>query len=234
MGDVGSGFEQVAGRLRLRRPAVGDLEDYVALHTDPRTYAHAPDTMPDRLGCRVRLEGELQHWQDHGFGYLAVELATTGRAVGWGGVRSYPHHDTLNLYYRLRHDVLGQGLGGALACAVTVSATEWLPGRPVRASVAVTNPASLRTALSAGLVKVGLDQRPDRPSTAPPSHLLELPRIEAVTGDLVLMREPDGSIAGRAWRAGVRELHVVVEPGREGRNLEALLLAGLRARLRGG
>ena len=171
-------FEQVAGPLLLRRPRAEDLTAYTLLHTDPRTYAHAPEAMPDALACRIRLDADLEHWSDHGFGYLAVEETATGRLVGWGGLRSYPHHPSLNLYYRLSAEVLGRGYGRLLARTLTVSAAEWLPERTVRASVRRTNPVSLRTSLSAGLVPVGLDERPDTPPGVV-SDLLELPRVEA-------------------------------------------------------
>ncbi len=180
--EVGCGFEQVAGPLRLRRPTPADADAYRLLHTDARTYAHAPESRPDALACRIRLAGDIEHWREHGYGYLAVEEAATGRVVGWGGVRSSPEDDALNLYYRVSHDVLGRGYGRVLARAVTVSATEVLPTRTVRASVRTTNPASRRTALAAGLVPVGVDTRPARagdPAGAV-SELFELPRVEAV------------------------------------------------------
>ena len=172
-------FEQAAGPLRLRRPRPDDLAAYTLLHSDPRTYAHAPETMPDALGCRIRLDADLEHWRDHGFGYLAVEEVATGRLVGWGGLRSYPQHPALNLYYRIGADQLGRGYGRLLARTLTVSAAEWLPDRMVRASVRRTNPVSLRTSLSAGLVPIGIDDRPDDPEGAV-SDLLELPRVTAV------------------------------------------------------
>lgn len=174
------GFERVVGPLRLRRPTRVDLDAYVRLHTDARTYAHAPETMPDRIGCGIRLEQDLEDWRDHGFGYLAVEDVATGQVVGWGGVRRSPPHESLNLYYRLSHDRLGRGYGKLLARALTVGATEWLPGETVRASVRVTNPASLRTALAAGLVRIGQDDSRDDPPGTPASDLLELPKVARV------------------------------------------------------
>ena len=53
-----SALEQETARLRLRRPRPDDLPAYVALHTDPRTYAHAPEAMPDAARCAERLEAE--------------------------------------------------------------------------------------------------------------------------------------------------------------------------------
>ena len=156
-------FERETERLRLRRPVPGDLPGFVALHTDPRTYEHAPETMPDDAECRRRLDSYLLDWEEFGFGYLAVEELATGRLVGWGGVRLTAEPRTLNLYYRLAYDALGQGLGIELARAIVAGAREELPDHAVRATITRRNPASLATARAAGLVEVG-EQHPDGPS----------------------------------------------------------------------
>lgn len=174
-------FERVAGPLRLRRPTEADLSSYLRLHSDPRTYSHAPETMPDAQQCRERLEQDLRHWDEHGFGYVAVEEVATGRVVGWGGVRSYPHHEQLNLYYRFEYDALGRGYGRTLARAVTVDAAEFLAGRPVRAAMRPVNERSVRTAESAGLFRIGTTLPTDREGPgSPDSLLLELPQVVAV------------------------------------------------------
>jgi RimJ/RimL family protein N-acetyltransferase len=256
VGAVRSGFEQVVGPLRLRRPTRSDIAAYTRLHTDARTYAHAPETMPDSIRCRIRLDDDLEHWDEHGFGYLAVEELGTGQVIGWGGVRSYPHHDALNLYYRLGFEVLGQGYGRIFARAVTISATEVLPDRPVRASIRRGNLPSTRTALAAGLVLIGPDDLVDTAG----SDLYELPRVSPVGntptelpdfGDPTLpkpdlphawscfgeLRAPDGRLLGYGgWPENEVDVHdgaapplVVVDPQQAGHNFEALLEAGLRA-----
>lgn len=177
-------IEQETARLRLRRPVAGDLAAYTALHTDPRTYAHAPDSMPDAAGCRERLDSDLEHWDRHGFGYLAVEERESGRLVGWGGVRGFGAPDeegVLNLYYRLAHDALGRGLGRELARAVVLAALEDLPEWTVRARVKPHNHASIATARAAGLVDVGTSVHPEDGPDDPPSVVLEAPHLTTVT-----------------------------------------------------
>ena len=78
-------FEQETEHLRLRRPVPEDLPGFVALHTDPRTYEHAPESMPTEEQCGERLASYVLDWEQFGFGYLAVEERASGRLVGWGG-----------------------------------------------------------------------------------------------------------------------------------------------------
>jgi hypothetical protein len=58
----------ITPRLVLRRPRADDLDEYVRIHTDPRTYAHAPHTMPSPERCRERLAADLEDWETLGVG----------------------------------------------------------------------------------------------------------------------------------------------------------------------
>jgi RimJ/RimL family protein N-acetyltransferase len=173
-------------RLVLRRPTAGDLDDYVRLHTDPRTYSHAPQAMPDEAGCRERLERELVEWQTQGVGYAAVLDRASGEVVGWSGLRvegdlGAPH---FNLYYRLGHDWLGRGRGRELARAVTAWALEHRPDVPVQAAVDPGNDRSLATARAAGLLDVGMSDPDDGPRGYS-MHLLRAPIVEDVPAERV-------------------------------------------------
>ena len=181
-------FEQETERLRLRRPVPEDLAGFTALHTDPRTYEHAPASMPTPEQCRERLTSYLLDWEELGFGYLAVEEIATGRLVGWGGVRLTAAPRTLNLYYRLAHDSLGLGYGRELARAIVTAAGEELPDHAVRASIKRHNRASMATALGAGLVEVGEQANPEDGPDDPPSVILE-----AGAAVEVGRQRPDGS-----------------------------------------
>jgi RimJ/RimL family protein N-acetyltransferase len=167
-------FERETEHLRLRRPVADDLAGFVALHTDPRTYEHAPASMPTAEECGRRLASYLLDWEEFGFGYLAVEERATGRLVGWGGARLTATDLTLNLYYRLAHDALGQGYGRELAQAILTGVREELPDHTVRATVKRHNHASMATALGAGMVEVGEQTHPEDGPDDPPSVILEL------------------------------------------------------------
>jgi RimJ/RimL family protein N-acetyltransferase len=179
-------FERETEHLRLRRPVPEDLDGFVALHTDPRTYVHAPASMPTEQQCRERLTSYLLDWDEFGFGYLAVEELGSDRLVGWGGVRLTASPRTLNLYYRLAHDALGHGYGRELVRAILDGVREELPDHTVRASVKRHNRASMATALGAGLVEVGEQANPEDGPEDPPSVILEARPVEEG-------QSPDGS-----------------------------------------
>lgn len=167
-------------RLVLRRPRADDLDDYVRLHTDPRTYSHAPHAMPDAEGCRERLARDLGEWADEGLGYAAVLDRASRAVIGWAGLRLVRDRDLgephLNLYYRLDHDHLGRGLGREIARAVTSWGIEHRPDLPLQAAVDRGNDRSLATARSAGLLDIGLSE-PVPGSGVPPMHLLRAPCV---------------------------------------------------------
>ncbi len=167
-------METETRHLRLRRPVPDDLPGFVALHTDPRTYVHAPASMPSEEQCAQRLRSYLLDWVEFGFGYLAVEERATGRLVGWGGVRLTAAERTLNLYYRLAHDVLGRGYGTEMVRAIVAGAREELPDHVVAASIKRHNTASMAVAVRAGLVEVGEMVHPEDGPDDPPSVVLEL------------------------------------------------------------
>ncbi|MCU1537218.1 MAG: hypothetical protein JWP82_1569 [Humibacillus sp.] len=184
-------------RLVLRRPTLADLDDYVRLHNDPRTYAHAPGSMPDAERCRERLADDVADWARDELGYAAVLDRTSGAVLGWAGLR---HKDSdrssLNLYYRLAHDRLGAGLGRELSRALVGWAVEHRPDARVTAMVDLVNTASRRTAESSGLVEVGRKRMQDEPDREPMASY-EAPSVQVVTGD-----DLDAGDAGAAGDTG--------------------------------
>ena len=172
-------------RLVLRRPRADDLDDYVRLHSDPRTYAHAPASMPSPERCRERLADDLADWERDDLGYAAVVDRASGEVIGWAGLR---HKDSdggfLNLYYRLAHDRLGSGLGREISRALVAWGVEHRPSALVTAMVDTGNTASLRTAASAGLVQVGTRRMADEPDGEPMPYF-EAPSVESLAPEAV-------------------------------------------------
>lgn len=160
-------MEITTRRLRLSPLSADDADFSFALHSDPATYQHAPYAVTtDRAEFDESFERGLQEWVRDGAGYCVVEHE--GERIGVAGVRllrgsslTWPDvlrrrmadaGGRLNLYYRLRADVHGQGFGREVARAVVEWAVEHGPELPLVALVSPNNPASLRTAERAGML----------------------------------------------------------------------------------
>lgn len=226
-------------RLVLRRPRPDDLDDYTRLHTDPRTYAHSPGHMPTPDRCRDRLAGDLADWEHRDLGYAAVIDRATGDVIGWAGLRHKDSDESaLNLYYRLAHERIGEGLGREISRAVVAWAVEHRPDVLVTAMVDTVNEASLRTAARAGLVQVGTRVSKDEPDDEPMAYFeapsVEVAKPEALDGalrDALLgvwmdVNDAGGSVgflpgAPRDQVASALELHA--DDVRDGRSLLCLL-----------
>jgi RimJ/RimL family protein N-acetyltransferase/ribosomal protein S18 acetylase RimI-like enzyme len=232
-------------RLVLRRPSVDDLDDYVRLHTDPRTYAHAPASMPTPEGCRTRLSADLSDWERDGLGYAAVVDRATGDVIGWAGLRHKDADESaLNLYYRLAFDRVGRGLGLELARAVVAWGVEHRPDALVTAMVDEGNTASRRTAERAGLYACGHRAARDDPEGEPMLYL-EAPSItpvpaadveplrEAITDLWVRVNDAGGSVGflpGAPRDAVAAALDRHLDDVRSGRSLLCVLREPMGAR----
>jgi RimJ/RimL family protein N-acetyltransferase len=80
-------------RLLLRPVERGDLDTIARWNADPEHARHlmGPQT---RAQTKEALERWLRHWDEHGFGLLAVEYKATGELIGRTGPqyhRAWPH-----------------------------------------------------------------------------------------------------------------------------------------------
>jgi RimJ/RimL family protein N-acetyltransferase len=145
------------GGLVVRPPAATDLGEVFRVHGDPRTNVHNP-AGPDRdlAASAARLQGWLDHWRRHGFGYWVVERA--GAVVGFGGVQrsTWLERPVLDLYYRVDADHWGRGYATEVARRALAWARRAEPATPVVAYTTEDDAGSQRTAIAAGLVR-----RPD-------------------------------------------------------------------------
>ncbi len=72
-------------RLVLRRWRPEDLEPFAALNADREVMARFPSTL-DRAASDALAETADAHFDEHGFGLWAVEVAGTGQFVGFTGL----------------------------------------------------------------------------------------------------------------------------------------------------
>ncbi len=134
-------------RLLLRPFTDDDLPVVVGLQAARETHPHegAPPT-PDE--ARVQFDSWRRHWADHGFGYVAVELAEARSVIGVGGLQTtdLDGESVLNLYYRFRPDAWGHGYAPEMGAALIDWAEREFPGKPVVIVTNVRNTAARRVA----------------------------------------------------------------------------------------
>lgn len=171
-------------RLTLSPPVEAERDAWVALHRDPRTYTHAPHAMASAdAEASASFDSYLAHWERHGFGFWTARDRASGEIVGVCGLRRVVGDekagtDFHNLYYRLAHEHLGQGLGKEMARASVAHAVESLPDVPVWALVKEHNSASVATAIAAGMERMGARVLEDDLPDEPPSTIFRAPRVE--------------------------------------------------------
>ena len=142
-------------RLLLRPPTAADRDAWLRLHRDPRTYRHAPHAMRQTDEDAVAfLDRTLANWDEQGIGFWLAEDRATREVVGVCGL-VVVEDAFLNLYSRLVHERLGEGLGREMSRTCAAVALEYLPALPVRALVKEVNIPSVRTALATGFERVG-------------------------------------------------------------------------------
>lgn len=99
-------------RLILRRWRDDDLAPYAALNADRRVMEHFPSVLSreesDAQAARIR-----KHWDDHGFGLWAVEVAGGAPFVGFIGLQhvpfAAPFTPAVEVGWRLAFEAWGNG-----------------------------------------------------------------------------------------------------------------------------
>jgi ribosomal-protein-alanine N-acetyltransferase len=104
------------------------------------------------------LAGQAQHWQEHGYGWWAVELKATQMLIGWCGLQYLPETDETEVGYLLGRDYWGRGL----ATEAAQTSVEWgFAHLPIDTIIAIThteNTASQHVAEKCGLTFARADE----------------------------------------------------------------------------
>ncbi|MGH3758450.1 GNAT family N-acetyltransferase [Actinophytocola sp.] len=134
-------------RLILRPLREEHRQAMIDLHTDPRTNRFQPDP-PDVAQASELVDTWLAHWAEHGFGYCAVTDRGATEVIGLTGIRVRDFHGekVLNLGYRFRPEVWGNGYAIEAAQAILGWRGRKLPSVPVLASMNVANKPSIGVA----------------------------------------------------------------------------------------
>ncbi|GHJ46881.1 N-acetyltransferase [Catellatospora sp. TT07R-123] len=160
-------------RLLLRRWQAADLAPFAALNADPEVMAHFPATMSpaDSDALVERIEAGFE---ERGFGLWAVEVADTGRFIGFTGLSvprfEAPFLPAVEIGWRLARPYWGHGYATEAARRVLGFAFDDLGLAEV---VSFTSTTNLRS--QAVMARLGLTHDPaedfDHPSVPEGSPL---------------------------------------------------------------
>jgi RimJ/RimL family protein N-acetyltransferase len=94
-------------RLLLRPLDRGDLDDFVALHSDPEVTRFVRPL--DREAASARLDADAAEWRQRGHGILAIVERDSGAFLGRCGLKRWPQFEETELGWVLRRQAWGRG-----------------------------------------------------------------------------------------------------------------------------
>jgi RimJ/RimL family protein N-acetyltransferase/GNAT superfamily N-acetyltransferase len=142
-------------RLILRPFTEADVEPLHRILGEEGILCYFPRPDPPDLAHVQRLvAGQLQHWDEHGLGWWAVELADTGEFLGWNGLQYLPDTKEVEVGYLLSRRYWGHGLATEGAQAALCFGVERLRLGSIIGVVHPENIASQRVLEKAGLMFV--------------------------------------------------------------------------------
>ena len=135
-------------RLLLRIPLYEDESAVFEIHGDPETNRFNPfGPHPNIQQSRWQLEHWIAHWKVHDFGYWSVSLIENqDYIIGFGGIieKKIYGENRLNLYYRFRPEVWGNGYATEMAQQAIEFGFQTLKRDEISATVRKTNTPSIR------------------------------------------------------------------------------------------
>lgn len=100
------------GRLLLRRWEPADREPFAAMNADPEVMEHFPAPLT-RAESDALIDAIEARFDEHGFGLWAVEIAGTGRFIGFTGLSvprfHAPFMPAVEIGWRLSRSAWGHG-----------------------------------------------------------------------------------------------------------------------------
>jgi RimJ/RimL family protein N-acetyltransferase len=149
----------VTQRLRLRAWKESDLPAFAALNADPRVMEHFPKLLT-RAESDERAVKIMDHFDRHGFGLWAVEVAGGPDFIGFVGlnVPAYEAHFTpcVEIGWRLAYDYWNKGYASEGAKAAVAFAFDELQLDEI---VSMTVPANRRS--RAVMERLGMTHSPE-------------------------------------------------------------------------
>jgi RimJ/RimL family protein N-acetyltransferase len=143
-------------RLVLRKLTPDDVDAMIAIHADPDVVRFRPEGVSTPDDSRQLFASWLDHWDEFGFGYWAIELARTGELIGFGGLQlSYSDDGPyLNVFYRLFSRYWGRGFAPEMVTAALGWGRRAFPDLPMMIITPTLNVPAQRVAIKLGFTEV--------------------------------------------------------------------------------
>jgi len=141
-------------RLRLRLFTHDDVQVMYEMSSDPDVIKYADTAVKDIQEAKQRLEqGPLADYQKYGYGRFAVELKSTGKVIGFCGIKYLPEIDLPEVGYRYFKEYWGRGIGTEAALACVDFARSDLKFKKLVALIMPENIASIKLAEKLGMTQ---------------------------------------------------------------------------------
>jgi ribosomal-protein-alanine N-acetyltransferase len=142
-------------RLVLRPPTLDDVPAWHAIYEDAEeVWYGAPRSSFDEN--RAKLERQIAHFEDHGYGMCTVELA--GETIGAAGLQHLEGGPEVEVGYRFLKEHWGHGYATESALACIEFGFDDVGLERIVAVALETNIASRRVLEKCGLREIGLVQ----------------------------------------------------------------------------
>ena len=98
-------------RLRLRPFTLVDIPSLFDILQQPGIMDYFPNpTTPDLPRVERIVNNTLAHWQEHGYGWWALEALADPKLAGWCGLTYLPETGETEVVYLIRQELWGRGL----------------------------------------------------------------------------------------------------------------------------
>ena len=140
-------------RLALRPPTLEDLPAWHAIYVDAEEvwYGTPRSSLEEN---RVKLERQIAHHEQHGFGMCTVEL--TGETIGAAGLQHLEGGPEIEVGYRFLKEHWGRGYATESARASVAYGFDEVGLERIVAVALETNVASRRVLEKCGLEEIGV------------------------------------------------------------------------------
>jgi len=103
--------EIITPNLNLRPFTLDDVDPLFQILEVPGVLRYFPNPdPPERERIQKLIKRQIQHWQDHGYGWWAVDSRADRKLIGWSGLQNLPETDEIEIGYLLAEPYWGKGL----------------------------------------------------------------------------------------------------------------------------